>query len=120
MAKSGVLLLVLLMAAGQLMACMLPSSVLSDAEKACCRKMANQCGHDGMAGSHPCCKTITPPDQSALTTSSFHLNYQAQLLYLPQTGIQVAELPQQAVPWFAVLDHSPPEAAPISVDILRI
>jgi hypothetical protein len=118
--KLGVLLLVLLMAGGQFMACMLPSSVLTAEEKACCREMANQCGHDRMPSSHPCCKTITPADQSAVAKSTFDVNYQVQLLYLPQAEIQVAEPPQHVLAAFVVLDHSPPEAQPFSIDILRI
>jgi hypothetical protein len=120
LAKFGVLLLVLLMAAGQLMACMLPSSVLTVEEQACCREMANQCGHQGMAQSHSCCKTLTPPDQSAVTKSSFDLSYQAHFLFLPEAGIQVPKLPQHAAPGFALPDHSPPQAPPIFADILRI
>ena len=120
LSKSGVLLLVLLMSAGQLMACMLPSGVLSAEEKACCREMANQCGDQGMPASHPCCKTITPPDQRALAKASFHLSYQAQLFYLLPARVQPNELPQYATPGFEVFDHSPPEAPRLTLDILRI
>jgi hypothetical protein len=102
------------------MACMLPSRVLTAEEKACCREMANQCGDQGMAKSHSCCETVAPPDQSALAKSSFHLSYQVEFLYLPEVTIQVAHQPDHAVLHSAVLDYSPPEAPPISVDILRI
>jgi hypothetical protein len=119
-AKVGVLLLLLLMAGGQVMACMLPSGVLTAEEKACCREMADQCGHDRMPPSHSCCKTITPPDERAVAKSSFDLNYQVQVLSLPQAIIQVAELPQHVLAVSAILSHSPPEAQPFSIDILRI
>src|SRR4051794_885791 len=108
------------MAGGQLMACMLPSSVLTAEEEACCREKANQCGHKEMAKSHPCCETVAPRDKSALAKSSSHLIYQVEFLYLPQATIQVAYQPDHAVLHSAVLDYSPPEAPPISVDILRI
>ena len=119
-AKIGVLLLALLIGGGQLMACMLPSTALTAEEQACCKEMANQCGHDQMPSSHPCCKTITPSDQKALAKSSYKLIYQAQLLYLAEPTIQLAELPQHVADVSAVLGHSPPEPSSSSLDILRI
>ena len=102
------------------MACLLPSAVLTAEEQACCREMANQCGHGRMPSSHPCCKTITPSDENAVAKSSFKLIYQAQLDYVMEPTIQVAELPQHISEISAVLGHSPPEEASASLDILRI
>ena len=102
------------------MACMLPSAVLTAEEQACCKEMANQCGHDRLPSSHPCCKAITPSDENALAQSSFKLIYQAQLDYVMEPTIQVAELPQHISEISAVLGHSPPEEPSASLDILRI
>ncbi len=119
-AKLGVLLLGLLMGGEPLMACMLPSSVLTPAEQACCRRMANQCSHNGMPSSHSCCKTISAPDRSTVAKSSFRLAYQVQLLYLAQPTNQLSVIPQLGSTTSAVLGHSPPQSPPSSSDILRI
>ena len=119
-AKLGVLLLGLLMGGEPLVACMLPSTVLTSEEQACCRRMANQCGHNGMSSSHSCCKTISAPDKSAVAKSSFRLSYQVHLLYLAQPIDRLSVLPQFGLTSSAVLGHSPPQSPPSSCDILRI
>lgn len=118
-AKFGILLLSLVTAGVPVMACMLPSSVLTVQEKACCRQMASECGGQQMPPSHSCCKTVTP-DQSALAQSSYKLLHHVQLLWLAQLAGQVAALPRRASADFAVLVHSPPQAPACSADILRI
>lgn len=119
-AKAGVLLLALLIGGGQLMVCMLPSATLSAEEQACCKEMGYLCGQDGMPASHPCCKTITPSEQTALSKSAFNLIYHAQLLYVIEPTIQPAGQPQQVSDISASFGHSPPEATSSSLDILRI
>lgn len=119
-AKVGVLLLAFLIGGGQLTACMLASAALSAEEQACCKEMANQCGQDRMPSSHPCCKTITPSDQTALSKSAFNLIYQAQLLYVIEPTVQASGLPQHVSDISASLGHSPPEAPSSSLDILRV
>ncbi len=42
------------------MACVLPSAQLTSAERACCRKMALQCGNMEMPASHGCCSKVVP------------------------------------------------------------
>jgi hypothetical protein len=120
-AKFGVLVLALLIAGVPVMACVLPSAALTAQEKACCRQMANQCGHDQMPSSHSCCKTVSPPDQTATVKSPFNLGYQLQVPGLPELTSPFFGLPEPAT--FAVvsvLGHSPPQAQPVSPDILRI
>jgi len=38
------------------MACVLPDAHLNQAERACCKQMASQCGHMQMPMSHGCCQ----------------------------------------------------------------
>lgn len=102
------------------MACMLPSAALTAQEQACCRQMANQCGHNQISSSHSCCKTVSPLYQSAVVNSSFTLGYRVQVLHLPQPTVQLAELPQMSFADFSATGHSPPQAPPSSPDILRI
>lgn len=119
-AKLGVALLAFLIAGAPLMACVLPWTSLSAEEQACCREMANQCGHDQMPSSHPCCKTVGPADHNALAKSSFKLVREPQTLYLLLPLIQVAEFPQLAVASYVALAHAPPEVPAASTDLLRI
>jgi hypothetical protein len=120
LAKVGGFLLAFLIGGAPLMACMLPSGALTPEEQACCRRMAHRCGDHRMPSSHSCCKTVGPPDQTAVSKSSFKLTYQAQLLYVAQAIAQLPEPPQHTFATSAVPGHSPPETPPSSFDILRI
>ena|ERR1700722_15993929 len=54
----------------------LPSSHMTDAEMACCKKMAGNC-HMG-AGQHPCCKTVSNAPASVASiqaVSQFHVGF---------------------------------------------
>ena len=48
----GALVLLLMSWLAPAMACITPSVQLTHEEKACCRKMKNQCGQMGMPASH--------------------------------------------------------------------
>jgi hypothetical protein len=103
------------------MACAVPSGALTTAEKACCRRMARQCGgQQNMPASHSCCKTVSPRDQIAVAQTPYKFVHHVQLLGLTQPATQLAGLPQHGLRTLAVLDHSPPETPPSSTDILRI
>ncbi len=67
--KVGVVTLLLVFAAVQVMACAVPSGVATPAERACCKQMANRCGEAGMVKSYPCCR-ISPTDVRALPATS--------------------------------------------------
>jgi hypothetical protein len=56
-------LLGMLLAAAPLLSC-LPTSAMTDAEMACCRKMAGNC--DMGPGNHSCCKTTASVAQSVV------------------------------------------------------
>lgn len=120
LAKFGILLLALLIGGVPVMACMLPSTALTAQEQACCRQNANQCGHNQMPSSHSCCKTVSPPDQSAVVNSWFKMGYHVQVLHFSQPTVQLAELPQRTFADFHAMGHSPRQAPPSSLNILRI
>ena len=117
-AKFGVLFLVLLIGGAPLMACTLPSAILTPAERACCRQMASQCGGEQMPASHSCCKSIAPPFQIPISKSSIQLVYQVHFLYL--VTVDPNHLPQNTSLRYPAIDHSPPDAHPSSPLILRI
>src|SRR5487761_438399 len=86
--KIGIFALALLFAALPVMACAVPSAAMTPAERACCKKMAEQCGGANMAKSHSCCKaTATPADFQAVKTASFHADHLGLVLHaLPPTA----------------------------------
>lgn len=118
--KTGVLLLVFLLAGVPLTACMLPSAALSAEEQACCREMGDQCGQESMPTSHPCCKTVGPTDHHAIAKSSFKLIRESQTLYQVQPIVLVAEKLRIAAADLVAVGHAPPEPPPPSIDLLRI
>jgi|SRR5579863_6128209 len=70
-----VLSLLALWLATPALAC-LPSSHMTDAEMACCKKMAGNC-HMG-TGQHPCCKTVSNAPASVASIqpiSQLHLDF---------------------------------------------
>ena len=71
--KVGVFVLALLLGAVPVVACAVPGATMTAAERDCCKKMAEQCGHAGMTKSHPCCQmSAAPSDLNALKTSAVH------------------------------------------------
>src|SRR6185312_1094932 len=69
--KATVSLLALLLVALPLMACVQPGVVMTAAEQACCKQMAQRCGDAGMAKSHNCCHPqISRTDWHAVQSSN--------------------------------------------------
>jgi len=123
--KIGVLALAALFAALPVMACAVPNVAMTAAERACCKKMAEQCGlaGTGMAKSHPCCQsTATPADFQALKTASSLANHFGFILVdaLPagshaDSHCYLAQLSSQNS-----CTQSPPGLESTSTTILRI
>ena len=87
--KVGISALALLMAALPVMACTVPGAVMTAAERDCCKRMANQCGHSGMAKSHGCCEIQTAPnDFHALKASFSQLDHSLIDLYAQPIVLQ--------------------------------
>jgi len=55
------------------MACAIPDTQLTAAEKQCCKEMGGDCGQDasGMPMSHSCCKTSVQPPHNFRPSSTF-------------------------------------------------
>ena len=119
-AKVGILALIALVGGTPVMACMLPSVVLTDQEKACCRRMAHRCGDHSMPSSHSCCKTVGSPDRAAVAKSSFNPAPPLQSVYVTQPAVGPGDLACRADLRPSVPGHSPPESPPSRSDILRI
>ncbi len=119
-AKIGILALATVIGATPVMACMLPSAVLTEQEKACCRRMAHRCGDHTMPSSHPCCKTVGSPDRVAVAKSSFNPAPPLQLLYVTQPAVGLGDLASRVALRPSTPGHSPPESPPSCSDILRI
>ncbi len=103
------------------MACVIPDAQLTEAEKACCRQMAHQCGKMQMPNGHSCCDTTVKPQQSVMLKPTPNLNYDPVVLDLILVAITPA--PQQVSVGMSVIRawrHPPPDPEAPSVEILRI
>ena len=73
--------LTVLVATAPLLAC-LPTPAMTDAEMACCKKMAGNC--DMGAGNHSCCRTrMNGPQLAAATEGDSQRNQSAHLVAVP-------------------------------------
>lgn len=94
----------------------LPSPQMTQAEMACCKKMAGDCRMG--AGQHPCCKTVSSsPSPVASLQSKIHFQPLAGLvgLVIPLETTSIAQVDQ-------TIAHMglPPPAPPGPSSILRI
>jgi hypothetical protein len=121
-AKIGVSTLALLLAALPAVACAVPGTVMTAAERECCKRMADQCGYSGMAKSHGCCEIQTAPnDFHALKASFTQLDH-----FLMDLHMQPAESQTTAGAHLLFTTntpfptHSPPGLAYSASTVLRI
>jgi hypothetical protein len=121
--KVGVSVVSLVLLATPIMACVMPAAAMTAAERDCCKRMAQECGKNGMAKSHSCCQTATVPDhlnaiKSSSDDGSRHLALSLVHAVLPSpTLIMITES------GFSVREadiHSPPVSPPANISILRI
>ena len=101
-------------------ACLAPDGGMSDAEKACCRKMAGQCDMSG-AAKHPCCREIVQRHDVANLNEPSHFTtpvLSSQVLTLGSELFQDVRVPSFALAErFRHPAHDPPNP---SVKILRV
>ena len=64
--KLAAVAMLLLLTGLPAMACAVPAAQMTEAERACCREMADQCGDMGGPSGHSCCQTAVQPPQAAL------------------------------------------------------
>ncbi len=103
------------------MACLIPDAQLSEAEKACCRQMANQCGKMEMPNGHSCCETTVKPQQSAMLKPAQTLSDHRIILDIAPAAIAASPEQAQAVySTIRALRHPPPTAHAPTIEILRI
>jgi hypothetical protein len=121
--KVGVSLLLLLVLATPMMACLIPEIAMTAAERDCCKRMAGDCGHKGKAQSHSCCQTIRVPDHLAAIKSSSVVNWQHPpmlVVYQVHPGLTIPTVLEFGSALLAVDIHSPPVRPPVVVSVLRI
>lgn len=121
--KVGVFALALTLAALPLAACVLPGIPMTNAERDCCKKMAEQCGHAGMAKSHPCCRiTSVPSSLHAFKTSPVQSgDFNLMVSHSLPVSTQHLAVPVAAAVAFQVSDvHGPPGLEFLSTTVLRI
>ena len=121
--KAGVAILSLLLLATPIMACLVPSDAMTEAERDCCKRMAHDCGGKGMPQSHPCCQTTTVPAHRAAIKSSSDINaihVTLAVAYVLNHAFRIPTLQESSsAPWAADI-HSPPISPPASISVLRI
>jgi hypothetical protein len=64
--KSAYLLMAAIVLSAPVAACAMPWMMQSEAEKECCRHMADQCGGSNMEESHTCCTKIPTATSGSL------------------------------------------------------
>ena len=98
------------------MACLVPDAEMTEAERDCCKQMAQQCGSMNMPSSHSCCeKEVSRPN--SMLGATF-----AKLIAPALSGAVVCELPQPLAiaPQFSAFElHPLPESPPGASSILR-
>ncbi|MBS1839425.1 MAG: hypothetical protein JSS69_12845 [Acidobacteria bacterium] len=115
MRRSLILGLVMLLATAPLLAC-LPTRGMSEAEMACCKKMAGNC--DMGTGNHGCCKTTVSTPQLTAITHNVPIHQQDALVTLsPVLTNDDTGLTGEIV---RVVSFSFPISPPGSSTILRI
>ena len=116
---SFVAVLMLLLTAAPIMACVTEQSMTRE-EQACCRMMKNQCGQMEMPASHGCCQTdIRAAHHEAVLTQSADLHQTVG----PVTQLSITDLwsPRLAsANRVTQSEPSLPQSPPGSISVLRI
>jgi hypothetical protein len=117
----GAILLLLVSCVAPAMACLAPSAEMTTEERACCRMMKNDCGQVmDMPASHDCCKRAPKTvGETALKTDSVTVHPLTFAVVVIASFDLLA--PHDAITgWVQRPQHSPPEAPPSAITILRI
>ena len=120
--KVGVSLLAMLLGALPVMACTVPGVTMTAAERDCCKRMAERCGHSGMAKSHGCCQPQASPSKfEVLKSSSFQLNGSLVDFHIQPATFQAAgDSPLLCITKIASAPHGPPGLSSVATTVLRI
>jgi hypothetical protein len=122
-AKVGVSLLSLLLFATPIMVCTMQANAMTEAERDCCKRMAQNCGKGKMSQSHSCCKTVSMPDHlpAMQSSSDFKSAYHVLVLadVLPRISMAVPLVEFAPAVWASDM-HGPPGCPPVTISVLRI
>jgi len=112
----AIVLLLIILPGLPAMACLIPGAEMTEAERECCKHMAQQCGSMNMPSSHSCCqKEVSRP--TSMLGATF-----AQLM-APALGVAVISEPPQhpVIAVHSLFELNPsPESPPGTSSILRI
>jgi len=103
------------------MACVLPGSHLTPAERACCKQMASQCGHMQMPMTHGCCQKDVPAANqwTVAQIQSVHA-YTGLSVATGLPVIGVLQIPSGLPGNVAQPGITLPQSPPVSNSVLRI
>jgi hypothetical protein len=123
LSKFGVAAMLLVLLATPIMACVMPATAMTAAERDCCKRMAQECGRDAMTKSHSCCQTTTVHENLPAIKSSSDVgsrNLGGVLVYaVPRNPLLIA-MTESGLSVREADIHSPPVSPPASISILRI
>ena len=80
------LMITVLWAATPAIACLVPMHAMTQAERDCCLKMAQQCGSSTMPSSHSCCQ-VQQHDTSVAPVSNYSPTRPTEVAIVPQTVV---------------------------------
>ena len=112
------LVITVLWAATPAIACLIPLRPMTQAERECCKKMAQQCGSSVMPSNHSCCQGHER-DGAVTPAPTFSPMRPFDVAVVPQISILLIARPSVALHVVA-LEASPPESSPGCSSILRI
>jgi len=98
---------------------MVSGDTVTEAERECCRHMADHCGSAMMPDSHSCCKVTVRHSDSYLANSRFT----SGMLHSVAAQLTGAAISAPATLYQAqsfMQTHSPPVSPPESISVLRI
>ena len=112
----AIALLALSWTAAPLLACVMPSGVMTVQEHECCKQMPEMCGSAHMPESHSCCRTDVQSGNTIMPTGN-----QEWVPILNSVGsTSIAAIPQIEHAVGVVKDHHPPGEFLPEVIALRI
>jgi len=108
-------LLLVLLLGYPAMACLVLGAEMTQAERNCCKQMAQRCGSMKMPASHSCCDSTVSIPHSMLQASFVQVTVPAV------SGAVASSVPRPhiATPEFSLFElHPPPESPPGALSIL--
>ncbi|HYL13677.1 MAG TPA: hypothetical protein VEV41_11620 [Terriglobales bacterium] len=115
----ALLTIALLWAMTPAIACVLPGTTLSPAERECCHHMAEQCGSTMMPASHSCCQAPARSN-SVLNHAQAVTPVRPVLVAVVTSPVAPVMPPMATMPSQFAFLHAPPEPSPGSNSVLRI